>query len=693
MRKTVAILMLAGCGSSSHPKTVPPATAPASSVAAVPTGPKVVDKSLADVGLDEADLDTAIDPCQDFYQFACGGWMKTHEIPPDRGSFGAFEQLREKTLGDVRGLLEDAQKNAGDDKALKMIGDYYGACMDEKSVEAQGLKGLQPLVDTIAKVKDPATLSVAVAQLHAAGVGVLWRLASTQDEKDATSMIAEISQGGLGMPDRDYYLSDDAKKKDVRAAYLTHVGNMLALGGMKADDAKKAAADVLALETELAQAERTRVEMRDPKAVYNRLDRKGVSDAIKAFAWDDYWKTVGLPGASAVNVTTPAALAEISKMAGTIKPATWRAYLTYHLLSSFAQSLPKAFVDEDFTFAKNLSGQQQIQDRWKRCTAATSQALADYVSQPYVKKFFGEDAKQGALFMVHAISDSFADEVKTLDWMDDATKAKAIEKREALAYLIGFPDKWRSYDYAVDAKSYTADSLAARKWNVAYDLGKVGKPVDRGEFGMPAPTINAYYDPSMNHMVFPAGILQPPFFSASWTVPVQLGAMGLVVGHELTHGFDDQGAQFDKDGNLVDWWSKDTEDKFKAKTGCVADQYSKYEPLPGLNINGKLTNGENIADNGGLRLAWRAYRRLRANAPETIRAGGYTEDQQFFLAAARVWCDNMRPEALRTRVATDGHSPDRFRVNGPMSNMPEFGAAWKCAAGTPMNPTDRCQLW
>jgi predicted metalloendopeptidase len=583
--------------------TTPPTTAPASSAGSSVAATPPKERSLADVGLDASWLDTTADPCDDFYQYACGGWIKAHPIPADHARYGGFQVLADKTFEDTHQLLEALVKNPGTDLASQHASAYYGACMDEASIETQGLKGAQPLLDLIAGVKDATTLSHAVARLHAVDVPVLWALTSEQDAKNATQTIALLTQGGLGLGDRDFYLSDDASKKKIRAAYLGYLQRLLVLGGWKDADAKAGAADVMALETELAKSQRKAEDMRDPMLVYNRLDRKGVAAALKAFDWDDYWKTVGAPAVQAIDVTTPAELAEIQKLTSSVKPAAWRAYLTTTVLDNLAGMMPKAFVDEWFSFAKLFGGQEEIAPRWKRCTYATSWALQDDLGQLYVKKYFSEDARAAARQLIQTISDSFADEVAGLDWMDDATKAKTLEKRQAILYVVGFPDKWRTYDVTIDPKGFTADALALRKINVAYEIGKIGKPIDRAVFAAPPSLVDAYYEPSFNHIVIPAGILQPPFFGLGWPAGVQLGAMGMLVGHELTHGFDDQGALYDKDGNLADWWSPSTKQKFLAKTACITDQYSKIESVPGVKLNGKLGAGENTADGGGLRLA------------------------------------------------------------------------------------------
>ncbi|MFT3768552.1 MAG: M13 family metallopeptidase [Minicystis sp.] len=502
-----------------------------------------------------------------------------------------------------------------------------------------------------------------------------------------------MDQSGLGLPDRDYYVKDDDKSKDIRKKYEEHVERMLKLAGFSAKDAKKATEDVMRIETALAKASKTRVERRDPSTMYNRLDRQGVAQKAPKFLWDDYFKGIGFPDLKEINVTAPAFLERVSALMSEEKAPAWRNYLSWAVVRSSSQYLPKAFVDESFAFESALTGQKEQRARWKRCVASTDAALGDLLAQPYVKTNFSPESKEATERYVHEIVKAFGSEVEKLDWMDPATKAKAKEKLDAMAYLIGYPKKWRSYEFDVKEKSFLGNALAARTADLKRHLNKVGKPVDREEWLMSAPTVNAYYEPQLNHMVFPAGILQPPFFSPKAHIPVNLGGMGMVVGHELTHGFDDQGAQFDARGNLANWWSADDVNRFKTKTDCVADQYGGYEAIPGVKLNGKLTLGENIADGGGVKLAFYAYRAMRKDATEVVKAGGFTEDQQFFLGVGQAWCFKQSDELARLRAQVDPHSPSKFRVNGPLSNLPEFAEAFSCKDGTAMRRANACKVW
>jgi putative endopeptidase len=650
---------------------------------------------LAAVGLDEAAIDRSADPCQDFYQFACGNWIAKAQIPADRPMTSrGFIAITDRNEEALRQILEEAKTKPGDDPVTQKIGAYYGACMDEAAVEKQGMKGIAPLLDTVKKVSDKKTLLKALTELHRRKIWALFSVAEEQDFKDATRMLAQLDQNGLGLPDRDYYLPDAKgvdKHKAIRDTYLGHVEKMLGLAGVK--DAKKAADEILALETEIAKVSKTRVERRDPAGIYNKIDRPGLAKVAPGLDWEAYFKAVGLPDAKDVNVTSVPFFEGVEKLVASTKPAVWKNYLTWHVLKSTAPLLHKAVEDEAFRMESAITGQKEQRPRWKRCVAATDAALGEALAQPFVKKHFTPASKEATEKYVAEVSRAFAEEVQKLDWMDQATKEKAREKLSKMAYLIGYPSKFRTYDFKVDAASWTATGLAARTFDLEYKLSKIGKPVDRERWGMSPPTVNAYYRGTMNHMVFPAGILQPPFFDVKAHVPVNLGAMGMVVGHELTHGFDDKGSKFDAQGNLTNWWTDGVRRSFTAKTDCIVKQYAEYEVLPGVKLDGKLTLGENIADNAGVMLAFQAYRALRKGAEEVLVAGGFTEDQQFFLSAGQIWCTKMSEEMARLRAATDTHSHPRYRVNGSLSNLPTFSEAFQCKEGAAMRRKDACAVW
>jgi putative endopeptidase len=692
---SVAVSMLAGCGGGSSADPVLPNAGPVPTVApAADKGPPAVQATLESVGLDPLALDRSVEPCKDFYQFACGGWLKKTEIPADEATWTrSFSEINKRNELAVKGILEDAAQAKNPDPTTKKIGDFYNACMDEAGVEAAGVKPIKDLLDRAKKVGAAKDVAQLVTDLHQIHVFPIFDVSGEQDLGDATRVIAALDQNGLGLPDRDYYTKDDDKTKKLREAYVGHVERMLKLAGWSEKDAKKAAADVLALETEIAKVSKTRVERRDPKGLHNMVSRADLAKKAPNFPWDNYFKALGIGDVKEVNLTSVPFFEGVDKLLTTAKPDAWRSYLAWHVVRASASVLPKAFVDEAFSMRQMLSGEKEQKPRWKRCVQNANSMLGELVGQAFVAKYFAGDSKRAAEQMVQEISKAFGAQVKSLDWMDDKTKERALGKLNAMAYLIGYPNKWRTYDFAVDPKKYAQNIRAASTFEMKRKIGKIGKPVDRDEWQMPPSIVNAYYDPQKNHMVFPAGILQPPFYDVKAPVHVNLGAMGVVVGHELTHGFDDEGSQFAGNGNLENWWEPAVSKKFEAKTGCVADQYSSYEVLPGVKINGKLTLGENIADLGGLKLAFQAARNLRKGQASTVVADGFTEDQQFFLAHAQAWCSNSREEYERLMVQVNPHSAPRFRVNGPVSNSSEFAEAFSCKEGTPMHPAKMCSVW
>jgi predicted metalloendopeptidase len=692
-----AALASAACGPAPTPPTSPaPTASPAVSAVAPPAkpAPRVANVSLADVGLDAAALDRSADACQDFYQLACGGWMKSTEIPADKPRWSrSFSEIQQRNEQDLRAILEGAAQAKSATPVEQKLGSYYGACMDEAAIEKAGTKPIAPLLDAVKKVKDGKTLVPVLAELHRRAIWAFFDVSGSADFKDATRNIAHLDQNGLGLPDRDYYVKDDDKSKDLRAKYVAHVERMMKLGGLPAKEAKQAAADVMEIETALAKASKTRVERRDPQSLHNKIDRDGVKKEAPELDWDAYFAGLGFPAIKDVNVTSIPFFRRVSELVKTTKPGPLRHYLAWHVLRGAASALPKAFVDEAFSMEQALTGQKEQRARWKRCVEATDKAMGELLAQPFVEKRFAGDAKRAAEQMVHEVSRAFKDELGRIDWMDEATRGRALGKLDAMAYLIGYPSKWKSYDFAIDRDAWAKDVLAAREFDRKRELAKVGTPVDREEWQMTPPTVNAYYEPQKNHMVFPAGILQPPFYSVKASVAVNLGGMGMVVGHELTHGFDDEGSQFAGDGNLAVWWTPDARARFEAKTKCIADQYGGYEALPGVKLDGKLTMGENIADNAGVMLAFRAYRRLRADADEVQLADGFTEDQQFFLAVGQAWCFKARDEWARMAAQVDPHSPPRFRVAGSLSNLPEFADAFQCKPGSAMRRANTCTIW
>lgn len=653
----------------------------------------VVHKTLDEVGLSKDALDRRVDPCTDFYRFACGGWIDKTPIPGDRPRWmRSFSEIHKRNEAHLKEILEEARKGSSNDVAMKRVGRFYGSCMDEAQVERDGLAPIRPLLTRIEAVKDPKSLVSVLAELHRRRVWAVFDISAEQDFKDARRVIGYLDQNGLGLPDRDYYLNSSKKFQEIRKKYVAHVAEMLVLLGRTREVALNQAAEIMALETELAKVSKTRTERRDPEGMYHKINRDGVQKLMPSFDWGSYFAQIGHPALVELNVTAPKFFAGVDALVRKQKPAVWQAYLSWHLLSSLSPALPKRFIDESFKLKRVLTGQKQQRDRWKRCIEATDNSLGELLAQPFVKKYFGAASKKAVLTMIHAIALVFGDVVRKLDWMDAKTKERALYKLKKMEYLIGYPAKWRRYDFTIGS-SYARNLLEARAANFDYDLKQIGKPVDRGKWEMTPPTVNAYYHPLKNHMVYPAGILQPPFYNPKATLPVNMGGMGMVVGHELTHGFDDKGSKYDADGNLKNWWDKSVRSKFDAKTQCVVKQYASYEGLPGVKLNGKLTLGENIADLGGVKLAYLAYKRLAAREKQRVVADGFNEDQQFFLSVAQVWCSKVREAYARMKITVDPHSPPRFRVIGSLSSLPAFSKAFSCQPKKPMNPETQCAVW
>jgi putative endopeptidase len=692
--KRVAWLLLVATACAGR-GAAPPQAAPDEPAAAAPApGSRPAQEvSLADVGLEAGRLDRGADPCVDFYQLACGTWLKETAIPADQGSWGTFHEVFERNEKLLRESAEQAARDPGDDPAKQKLGAYYASCIDEAAVERAGTRALAPLLAATRKVRDVPSLGAAVATLHDHGVAVLFQLAPVQDFKDATRVIADIDQAGLGLPARDYYLRDDDPSKALRAAYQAHVARMLRLLGRGAGAARRGAAEVMAIELALARAALSPVEQRDPKRIYNLIGRAGLIREAPALGWSAYLAARGLADVQDVTVHSVEYLRAVDALASRVRPPAWRSYLDFHVAAALAPYLPGRFVDESFALERLLFGAKQLRPRWKRCLSYADADLGELLAQPFVARAFGPEARAAAEQMTREVARAFGDALPAVAWLDETTRQRARDKLQKVDFMIGYPDRWRTYDFAVSRRAFAANHLLAARAEVARKLAKIGKPVDRREFQYTPQTVNAYYDPSLNQMVFLAGILQPPFYSVKASVAANLGAMGMVVGHELTHGFDDQGAQFDGDGNLSGWWPEEVARRFEERTRCVAEAYARHEALPGLHLDGKLTNGENIADIGGIKYAFRAYRALRKDAPRALSAGGYSEDQLFFLALGQAWCEKQSEEYLRFMVASDPHSPPRFRVNGALGHVPEFAAAFQCKPGQPMRPETICEVW
>jgi putative endopeptidase len=642
--------------------------------------------------LDPSQFNRGVDACTDFYQFACGGWLSANPIPADRPRWGRFDELSEQNDVILRRVLEAAA--AGQDASAKKIGDYYASCMDEQAVERSGARPLDPDLKNIVALTTSARLPELVAELHKIGVGAFFTFSSEPDMKNASIVIAGADQGGMGLPDRDYYLRDDARSVDIRQQYVGHVAKLLTLAGASADAARKDADAVMRLETALAKAALDRVSRRDPEKVYHKMTPAELQALTPNFEWARYFRGIGAPAISAINVSEPEFFKAVNQVITSTPIDELRAYLRWHLIHANAFILSKAFVDENFRFySATLQGVQEQRPRWKRCVSYVDSDLGEALGQSFVKETFGPQAKADMLKMVADVENALERDINTLDWMTDTTKQQALTKLHGTANKIGYPDQWRDYRaLAIERGDAVGNSHRANTFEFHRQLNKIGKAVDKNEWSMTPPTVNAYYNPLENNINFPAGILQPPFYGAGRDAALNYGGAGAVIGHELTHGFDDQGRQFDAAGNLRDWWTTRDADAYKQRSTCIADQYSGFTAIDDVKLNGRLTLGENTADNGGLRLALMAY--LSSDAAKTATTiDGFTPEQRVFLGWASVWCENRRPEYERLQAQTNPHSPGRYRVNGVMANMPEFQKAFGCSADSPMVSKNACRVW
>jgi len=654
-------------------------------------------------GYDPSAMDTSANPCADFSQYACGNFAKLHPIPADMPEFDQFVNLYEFNTQALHTILvKAASAHAAMGTDEQKIGDYYAACMDTDAIRQRGLAPIQPALDRIAALQSISQLPALIATLNKMGVGVFFDYGSMQDFKDATREIAYIDQSGLGLPERDYYFRTDAKSVETRKQYVAHLAKVLELLGDSPSAAQAHAHSVMDLETALAKASQGVVERRDPQKIYHMETLTAFAAGAPAIDAADYVRDIGSPAIQQLNVVSPEFFAAIGKTIGDTSLDTIRAYLRVHLADSFSMDLPTAFDEEHFNFyGRELEGTPEQQARWKRCVHATDASLGEDLGKFYVAQYFKPDQKAEALQMVHDIEAAMGRDIQQIDWMSPETKAKAEAKLHEVADKIGYPDKWRSYaKLDIVPGDAFGNATRARDFETAYELDKIGKPVNRNEWEMTPPTVNAYYDPSMNDINFPAGILQPAFYDPSASDATNYGHIGAVVGHELTHGFDDQGSQFDGKGNLHNWWTPQDKKNFDQRTDCVANEYSQFTAVDNLKVNGRLTLGENTADNGGARLALMALMAREAISgtpvpatPEQSSEQKFTPQQQFFIGYAQNWCSNMRPAMTRMLVQTDPHSPDPIRVKGVLLNMPEFAKAFGCKAGQPMAPVTACRVW
>jgi len=627
--------------------------------------------------IDLADLDTSISPSADFDNYANGGWKKRFPIPDEKSRFGSFDLLADTGEVQVQSLISGiASKKQESGTIGQKIADFYNTGMDTAKIESDGLAPVQPLFDQISAIQTKEDVMNVVADFHTKGIYPMFKIFSDADQMNSEMVLAYLYQGGLGMPDRDYYMKDDERSKSIQAAYLVHLQKMFVLTGADEATSNTDATLVYDLEKRMAAASMTKLEMRDPHKVYHKMKLDGIDKIAPEINWAAHFESIGLQNPGEFIVGQPDFMAELGEMINGVSVDDWKIYLKWQVVNSLSPYMPSDIVDQDFDFyGKTLSGQMAQRPRWKRVQGSTNNALSEAIGQMYVQKYFPAEAKKRMIDLVGTLRVSLGERIKQLAWMSDETKAKAIEKLDAITVKVGYPDKWRDYSALdVSTDSYVANVLRARNFSFKYMIGKVNKPVDRAEWHMPPQMVNAYYNPSMNEIVFPAAILQPPFFFMDGDDAVNYGAIGVVIGHEMTHGFDDQGRQYDKMGNLADWWTADDAKLFGERTSVLVNQFSSYTVLDTLKANGELSLGENIADLGGLNIAYNALQKVLTGNEKPI--DGFTPDQRFFLAYAHLWAQNIRDKEIVRRTKEDVHSLGRLRVLGPLRNLPEFYKAF-----------------
>lgn len=651
-------------------------------------------------GVDLGAMDTNVSPCTNFYQYVCGNWRNKNPIPPDQSRWARFNELAERNLKIEREILEKAaQPSAGRSALDQKIGDFYAACLDETGTDRKGIEPLRSELDRIQAMHSKEQLAAELARLKLIGVNGVFVFNANPDFHDAGVNIANIDQGGLSLPDRDYYLKTDERSIEMRNKYEQHVANMFGLLAQSLHtnlDSKAEARAVLKFETALAEASMDRVLRRNPSSRDHAMTTKDLPGLTPDFQWTTFLADEHTPAFTKLNVGNPEFFRKLAGILDAASVGEIKTYLTWHLLHGSVNALPQPFVEEDFQFfGKTLNGQQELAPRWKRCVRATDRALGEALGQKFVGVAFGGPAKAKALQLVGEIEQSMKQDIASATWMSDATRQQAYAKLAAVTNKIGYPEKWRDYSSVViKPDDYLGNEERANAFEVRWNLNKIGQPVDKGEWRMTPPTVNAYYSPPENNINFPAGILQPPFYNPKAGEAVNLGAIGVVVGHELTHGFDDQGRKYDGSGNLRDWWTAEDAKNFEERARCVADEYDQFSPVDGVHLKGKLTLGENAADNGGIHLAYMALMRdLADKTMPDAKLDGFTPQQQFFIGYGQVWCENATDANVRVRALTDPHSPGQFRVIGVIRNMKEFEQAFGCKEGDPMVAEKQCRVW
>jgi putative endopeptidase len=651
-------------------------------------------QSTPSSGVDLGAMDRTVNPCRDFYQFACGNWMKENPVPAQYAVWGRFQQLADHNQEVLHHILEDSAKHEDRSPIDQKIGAFYASCMDEPAAEKKGDEPLMPEIERIRALKNKSDLAVVVAGLHHQGVTVFFMFGASPDPDKSTVEIADADQGGLGLPDRSFYL--EAKDEQTRKKYAEHVSKMFQLLGDSSSAAAAKASAILTLETSLAKASLDRVSRRNPHLTRHKMPLADFEALTAAFDFKQYLADRQAPEFSSLNVAVPDFFKALNTAIESTSLDDLKSYLIWHYASNYAPLLSKPFVDLNFDFyGQYLTGAKELLPRWKRCVQLTDRNLGEALGQKYVEKAFAGQSKERTQQLVKIIETEMETDIKSLTWMSDTTKQQALAKLHGVTNKIGYPEKWRDYSSVnVVAGDLIGDTERARAFEVHRNLSKIGKPVDRSEFIMTPSTVNAYYSPPENNINFPAGILQPPFYTSTADMAVNLGGIGAVIGHELTHGFDDQGRQYDADGNLRDWWTSEDAAEFKKRVDCIANEYSNFSPVEGENINGRLTLGENGADNAGIRLAYMALLGgIENGTVDKNTLDGFTPQQRFFLGYAQIWCQNQRPESLRTTLRTNPHSPGEFRVIGVVENMPEFATAFGCSAGQPMVAANGCRVW